>query len=521
VKVGFVNIYSFRPHVEHLYYLSTLFQKEGHETYFLTCDAGVSSCYPRHLKKTSKIKECAKCMAGGIRSFPVRNVTSIKKSTDRISCDILDELSLSSSCTLSRTESELEWNEPEVVAIRESLHGPVNDVYHSAIRWIRDNSLDAVVCFNGRMELTRAVTYACEVLKKPYITHERTWFGDGIQLIPNANCLSLKAVGDMVAAFDEKPLKSHQAAIAAKIVGQRFRQKNSLEWRLYNKNPASVSWPLRSNKSRVLILPSSKNEFAGHDEWRTQWEDNTQALDDFMDAFGIGPDQVVLRCHPNWAEKIGQIPGDKSLSLYVSWARERGIYCIESSEKANTYDLIQEADYVVLNGGSSAVEAGACGKQVICLGPSTYQKASFVRTFLSRDELFSPKSQVMLDPEEVIRRTLRYIYVRSHRYPQFVNYVKAITTVKYEYFDGADPEVMLRMLDGDTLEPDDPEVATSTQEEDLALMLMKEKQWDKAAELSLDVESNKSSHKLDMIKRRFSMRWLDHVRNMMPRGDQG
>jgi hypothetical protein len=215
------------------------------------------------------------------------------------------------------------------------------------MRWIERNRLDAVICFNGRMDLTRAVTHACERTGLPYLTHERTWFGDGLYLIPNANCLSIAPFNKMVVEFESKPLTTSQARLAGKLAGERFLQRNSLEWRVYNKNPDPTPWPLSSPGLKILVLPSSRNEFAGHDEWRSGWTDNTQALDDLFAAFCIKSDQVIVRCHPNWAENIGKVTGEKSSELYKHWTSKRGIHCIFSEQKASTYDLIQQADIVV------------------------------------------------------------------------------------------------------------------------------------------------------------------------------
>ena len=518
MRIGFVNMFSFRPHVEHLYFLAKLLAKDGHETFYLTCDGVVSNCYARAIKGKRKLEECPKCILGGVRSFPVGNITSVKSTTASLGVKILDSLALSSSCTLNRTESETEWNEPQVVAVRESLHEPINVVYQSAIRWIEQNNIEAVVCFNGRMDLPRAVTYACEQKKIPYITHERTWFGDGLQLIPNANCLSLNALGDMVKDFDEKPLTAEQAKFAGRLAGERFLQTNSLEWRLYNKNPEPAPWPLASEGPRVLIIPSSKNEFAGHDEWRTDWEDNTKALDDLFEAFAIRPEQVVVRCHPNWAENIGKVVGDRSLNLYREWARKSNIYCISSEQKASTYDLIQQADIVVLNGGSSAVEAGVCGKQVICMGPSTYQEAGFLRVFHNKQALYASGAQDALDPDTVIRKTLRYLYLRSHRFPQYVDYVKAVETTRYEYFDGADPERIISMLKTGKMMADDASFAADSSAEDAIISALKNKEWMSLA--GYEVQRARYLEPL-LIRRRFGLRWVDNVRAKMPRGDRG
>ncbi|AOE64666.1 capsule biosynthesis protein [Pseudomonas corrugata] len=517
MRIGFVNVFSFRPHVEHLYYLATTVAKDNHEVFFLTCDSAVSNCYSRAIKGKQKISECPKCILGGVRSFPVQNITSLTGKSGSLDEEILDELALSSSCTLNRTESEAEWNEPQVVAIRESLYEPIDKVYEGASRWIKDNKLEGVVCFNGRMDLTRAITYACEQMQIPYVTHERTWFGDGIHLIPNANCLSLRALSQMVKEYDNKPLTLTQAKLAGRLAGERFLQTNSLEWRLYNQNPEPAPWPLNSDGPKVLVIPSSKNEFAGHNEWRTDWEDNTKALDDLFEAFSIKPEQVVVRCHPNWAENIGQAVGDRSLSLYKEWTERNSIYCISSEQKASTYDLIQQADIVVLNGGSSAVEAGVCGKQVICMGPSTYQEAGFVRVFRDKQSLYASGALIPLDPDMVIRKTLRFLYLRSHRFPQYVEYVRALETTRYEYFEGADPERLISMLRTGKMVADDSSFSTDNRDEDEVVAALKNKEWKKLA-----------SHTVERIKlkplpiqRRFGLRWVDNVRAKMPRGDRG
>ncbi|MCG8436490.1 MAG: capsule biosynthesis protein [Pseudomonadales bacterium] len=515
MKVGFVNIFSFRPHVEHLYYLSKLFENAGHDVFFLTCDSSVSNCYARQIKGTGRITECSKCMIGGVRSFTGHNVSSIKRQASDLPDEVLEKIVLSSSCTATRTESEAEWGDPELVSIRESLKGPAASVYESTRQWIDHNQLEAVICFNGRMDLTRAVTSACENVGIPYLTHERTWFGDGIQLVPNANCLSLLSLRELVKEYDNQPLLPQQARSAGKLIGERFLQRNSLEWRLYNKNPEPAPWPVTGEGKRFLIVPSSKNEFAGHDEWMTGWEDNTKALDDFFDVFNVRPEQVVLRCHPNWAENIGQAQGNRSLSLYRRWAKERGIHLISSEEKASTYDLIQQADTVIMNGGSSSVEAGACGKQVVCLGPSTYDSAGFVQVFNSRADM-EAHGLVDLDPNEVRRKTLRFLYVRSHRFPQFVDYVKAIETTRYRYFQGADVEQAISMLKTGKIPADDSSCATNPDGEDETLDLLVNKQW---SELADYVPSVRSLEPME-IGRRTGFGWVDGVRSLFSRGDR-
>lgn len=515
MRVGLVNIFSFRPHVHHLMFLNDLLNRSNCETYFLTCDAGVENCYARALKRSGKLKECTKCIVGGVRSFPVRPVTSIKSSSSNLKLETIDKIALSSSCTLNRTEKEVEWFDESVVETRKSLYEPIASVFESARQWIEENRLDAVICFNGRMDLTRAVTYACESKNIPFITHERTWFGNGIHLIPNENCLALNSVHSMVNEFRSKPLTEFQAQVAGKIIGERFLQRNSLEWRLYNKKPSRAEWPLSTSGKRVLVLPSSKNEFAGHPDWSNDWSDNTQALDDLMEVYGLHSTQVVLRCHPNWSEKIGQIDGSRSLRVYRNWAKNRGVYFIDSDAKDSTYDLIQQADIVVMNGGSSAVEAGACGKKVICLGPSPYQYSGFAQTLSSREQMESePLSRI--DVDQVRRYTLRYLYVRSHRLPQYVDFVKADQTTKYRFYEGASADRIIRMFKSGEILPDDSSYAEAEHYENEVINQLKDNNW-----LGLsNYSSGNQSARVLKIERRFGLGWIDDFRAMFSRGDR-
>lgn len=518
MNIGFTNIFSFRPHVEHLYYLHNLLKNDGHNIFFLTCDASVTNCYSRAIKGSNKLKECSKCILGGVRSFPVKNITSISSCIEspELSTKILDDLALSSSCTLNRTESEIEWNHADIVSLRNTLHEPVLTTYRSTMRWISDNKLEAIICFNGRMEMLRAVTYACEQSGIPFITHERTWFGDGLNLVPNANCLSIKALRNMVDFFDDKPLTEIQAKFAGKLIALRFLKQNKLEWRLYNKNAKPIVWPRQSKNRKVLILPSSKNEFAGHEEWKTGWLDNTSALDDFFEDFSVKPDEVVVRFHPNWAETIGKVSGDRAIYHYTKWATNRGIYFICSEDKADTYDLIQQADIVVMNGGSSSIEAGACGKQVICLGPSLYDKCGFVRTFVNKKDLYRADALNDIDPEIVIRSTLRYVYLRAKRFPQYIDFVKAIKTTEYEYHDGADSGRIIDMFKTGTVKADDSSFAVNELEETSVINALEKKQW----MLLSDHHPFERTLNPLLIQRRFGLRWLDVFRARLARGDR-
>lgn len=515
MHIGFANIYSWRPHLHQLVYLSRLAEEGGHQSAFLTCDSGVSECYSRLLRGRSRIRECGTCIAGGVRSFPVSNVTSVKRYPVSLDTAALDRLALSSSCTLTRTESDDEWNDPDVVAIRRRLHDAVGAAYESTLRWIERQKLDAIICFNGRIDMTAAILKACAHAGIPSLTHERPWFGDGIYCNPNENCLSLTALDAMVADFSDKPLTAAQAALAGKLLAMRFRQQNTLEWRVYNKDAVAATWPLSGDGPKVLVLPSSRNELAGQDDRLGEWKDNTLALDDFMQAFGIDRNQVVVRFHPNWGESIGRVDGSRPLRHYENWCAQRGIYHIPSSDKRSTYDLIDHADIVVVNGSSSGVEAGALGKTVYCLAPAMYEAAGFAHIFRNHAELHDPVRRRPIPQAEIVSKTMRFVYTHARRFPQFIDHVRAVKTTEYDFFEGADPARLTRMLQTGKVEPSDKDFAPDDSAEKRVVGALLARDWSRLVAF----EEERPTLQPMRIRRRKSLDWLDKLRNTMARGD--
>lgn len=507
--------------MEYLYYLSKILSDAGHRTFFLTCDAAVPACYSQLLKEHGKIRECPRCILGGVRSFPVTRISSIsKRLRSGLDEQQLMQLSASSSFTIHRTETEEDCQAPEVENTQRILSESVDIVHGNARAWIRKNNLDGVFCFNGRMELTHAITLACEDEGIPFVTVERPWFGHGLQLNPNGNCLSLKDLDRLSAMFRDQPLTKAQARLAAKIAAGRFLQRNVLEWRVYNPDAQpATDWPgqsVPSGQEKVLILPSSQNEFGGHKDWATGWTDFPAALGEMMGRLRISPQQCVLRCHPNWAENIGKRTGILSESHYRDWARRKGVHLIRSNEKINTYDLIRHADLVLVNGSSTGLEAAVCGKKVVCLGQSRYRTAGFCLHITNHDEWHRLEELRCHNPEMALRRSLRYIYVQAARFPQFVNHVRSLTTTRYRYYSGADVGRLTRMLETGSLEPDDPKVGDGEAGENDILQAIMDREW-----VNLDKWEPPMPRLAPLnIGRSVWFSWVDGVRSLFPRGDR-
>lgn len=524
MRIGFVSIYSWRPHVEHLYYLADMLKHAGHETEFLTCDGDLPACYTREIRNIRPDwQECLMCRVGGVRSFASENVTSIGKLSDeplRPSARAVD-FAKSSASTLGRFESDEDFSSERFKALVDRLAPSTELAFQAASKWIEEKSLDALIVFNGRMDATRAIFEAALHKDIPAISLERTWFGDGLQLLPNENCLGLRATHKLVEEWSAAPLTSTQAKKAAGYIASRFLRKNQNEWRAYNLNADIKPWPVEKGVHKILLIPGSLNEIWGHPDWTSAWKSPIEAYDALIEHFKLSPEDLVLRCHPNWGEKIGKVDGHLAEELYTAWARRRGIHVVPSTSSVSTLGLIEQAEVIIVASGSAALEAGALGKQIIGIATANYQKAGIREEACDIDQLRSLKlraeltaSEVEAQEARVRRNTLRFCYTITHRVPQYVDQVRLETTTQYRYVEGGQASRLIEMINTGRLTPDDATCAENTYEEDEVVEQMRSKRW---ADL---IHPDEPKGQYISVNRRPLFRWIDGVRARLRHGDR-
>lgn len=525
MRIGFSSIYSWRPHVEHMHFLSTLVRQGGHEARFLTCDADLPTCYGRELRpERSAWAHCARCRIGGVRSYESRDVSAIGNLTSHRGTTKADAgpWAFSSAGTLGRFESDADFASDVFRHYAERLEPVARAAYFAAKRWIEKERLDAICLFNGRMDATRGILEAARATGIRCITFERTWFGDGLNLTPDENCLGLSEANRLVGEWRDRPLTRPQALRAAHHVALRFLRRNNKEWRAYNTGAKVAPWPVPTARRRILLTPTSRNEIWGHPDWQSAWPEPTVAFDAIMARLQLRPDDLVLRCHPIWGERIGNKLGNSSEGYYTAWAKSRGVHTIDSRDVTSTLGLIEHADAIVVGGGSAALEAAIIGKQVIAISPSNYQSAGFESTVYSPKHLGALTLNV--DEEERTRSTttaqisklaLRFCYTMVYRVAQYVDYVRSITTTEYEYLEGANPERLLDLVRSGELSPDDAHSAADESAEEEVVDSINLRDWERLA-INVDPEPFKSRQS---IQRRWMYRAVDRIRAAMPHGD--
>jgi hypothetical protein len=526
MKIGFATIYSWRPHVEHCYFLAKLAEKAGCETYFLQCNTDLQRCYNHELKISSAQLECLKCRLGNLSTYTNQNIASIGSFPPQAEHQLQfnQEWVHSSASTLARFESNQDYESPQYRDIVERLAQPASVTYSAARQWIQSNRLKAICVFNGRIDHTRAVFEAARAEGVKVFSMERPWFSRGIQIYPEEHCLGLRTVHRLVAEWSSRPLSKDQAFMAASYAARRFLKLNSAEWRTYNTDAAEQRWPLNGSGARVLILPSSRNEIWGHPDWMPAWSEPTVAYDAVINKLRLDTTQILLRCHPNWSECIGKTNGDKIKRYYNRWAQSRGILSISSENKANTLDLIKEADIVLLGNGSAAFEAGVLGKTIIATSPSPYSQAGFtfnVHNETSLDSLPNVSELISVDlfkRTEIARRALRYAYTMTHRIPQYVDQVVPASTTQMQFDTTADPARFINLLNDGVLRADDETFSNDNTFENQVLEMIKNQSWEEM--LSGNKSRDTQRVRYRPIERRLGFNLIAKLRPLLARGDR-
>lgn len=525
MRIGFATVYAWRPHVEHMMFLAGLAKQAGHEALFLACDADLPACYTREIRDVRPDwMECLFCRVGGVRSYTGDDVSSIGALASSNSMPDIDQArdwSRSSASTLGRFESAADYETADFAALRDRLAPSAQRAYAAAMAWIAREKLDAICVFNGRMDATRGIFEAAKASGIRVVSMERTWFGDGLQLLPDETCLGLQSVHKMVGEWRDKPLTTAQALHAASRVAARLTRTNLTEWRAYNTQAAQGMWPVQGSTRRLLLLPSSLNEIWSNADWESAWPDPTQAYDAIIEHLKLDAKDLVLRCHPNWGERIGKNDGRLPERHYTEWANARGVHVVASRDTTSTMDLIAQCDAIVVASGSAALEAAAMGKQVIATAPSIYSEAGFRTDASDRSKIEGLRLQVDLPPEEqraeerkLRRFGMRFCYTFSRRLPQYAQYVRAVSSSQYRYPPGADPQRFIDILRTGRLRADDESFASSEAEEDAIVAKMEDGAWKDLVAPPSDMAATQR------VQRRWLLRPVDYIRDKMPVGDR-
>lgn len=433
MRVGIANPYAYRPHVAHMAFLAHKLEALGHRTFFLGCGGELDNCNSK-LKKTGIARnlECFKCQVGGIQSYLKVRIERLDLPIplDADAINLGREFSYSSVATALQVEHVSQTEDLDFKLLQDKLQESTATAFLNARRWIRDNKLQCVFVFNGRLDLTRAVVEACIAESVRFVSVERSWFGDGLQLLPNENCSGLRNFHDMCRRWAKLPLTYEQAANASQLITRRLTRSSVGEWKQYNID-SSAAYERKAIK--FLFLPSSQHEWMGHQDRSFEWRHPVQGIEYLFERLGLSMSDLVVRAHPGWAMKIKHYGRNRAADFYRTWTAKVGAQYLEPECNIDTHGLMRISDIILVNGSSASMEAAWLGKPLFSFVPAAFTSSGISKNLFTRadvDSLSDADIQVLrgeggtlFDAKEQCRLALRYIYCANFRLMQFVDSV--------------------------------------------------------------------------------------------------
>ncbi len=446
--VGVAQIYPWRPHGAHRDFLLRLAVEAGMETSELVCKGSLTRCYDKQFGTVgfNSIDHCVKCRLGGRRGMESTRSFALDWSLRETPVAGEEIAILSSLAALVRAELP---EDLEGIKDKSGILSAYRVGYHSTVRWIESMGVDLILMFNGRIDILKGVMDAAAASGVDFASYERSWFGDGLWLIPFNNCLGITQIHELSRKLALEQLSPQQIAHAETVIDRRVNRTGSNEWRDFQKQSAKWSNDVAAEigaAPEILVLPSSSYEYWGHSDFTTEWANNFEALDALQQMLGVPFSRFVVRGHPIWAERVGPCDGSKAERHYREYCASRGIRYVEAASKLHTSALIESCELVVLNSGTSVIEAVWRGKPVISLTPSLYQHSNVCATVTGH-------GQTIMLPDDSQRRDgiRRFALAVEKLIPTFVPHLKAVSSSAQTEYEGADFRDVTDQVSANTL----------------------------------------------------------------------
>jgi hypothetical protein len=366
--------------------------------------------------------------------------------------------------TALQVEHVSQTEELDFQLLQNELQEAAATAFLNAKRWIRDNELECVFVFNGRFDLTRAVVEACIAESVRFVSVERSWFGDGLQLLPNENCLGLRNFHDMSRHWANLPLTYEQAAKASQLVTRRLNRTSVGEWKQYNVDTYAT---YDRQAIKYLFLPSSQHEWIGHQDRSFEWRHPVDGIEYLFERLGLPMSELVVRAHPGWAMNIKHYGPNRASDFYRAWAAKVGAQYLEPDCNIDTHGLMRISDIILVNGSSASMEAAWLGKPLFSLVPAAFTSSGISKNLFARADveglsdadiqMLRGASSIFIDVQEQCRLALRYMYCANFRLMQFVDALTSPNPFTFNVTEPGDLSGLASLVNAGRLQESDRE----------------------------------------------------------------
>lgn len=273
----------------------------------------------------------------------------------------------------------------EAVSLRAKLIANATKTYWSLnALWAADQPGEVLVP-NGRTSRQKAARILAESFQIPVRLYENGRARENSYYLgttqPHDRLASQSEVYEFTKHLSgEETKRLADEWLASRIRGEGGTNLFSVGW-----EKARVNIQKSSDKKRAVFFASSFDEFLAFGQmWNIDaWSTRFEAFERIMHHFSNQDTHLILRLHPNLASKsrkyflkeVEEILNlqKKFPSLEIHW----------HNSKVNSYQLVDSADYVIVERSTIGLESNLLGKPVWVTQASQWDKIADVRSVLS------------------------------------------------------------------------------------------------------------------------------------------
>lgn len=334
-----------------------------------------------------------------------------------------------------------------MVRMRTLLTKQALETYNALSSWLDEFQPDEVLIPNGRTSRQKIARVVAEELRIPVRFYENGRARKNAYYLgttqPHDRLASQKEVPALTESLNEQDISE----LADQWLGERMNPSSTT-------NSFSTAWesseeihPHERTKPLAVFFPSSTDEFLAFGPmWNIdEWESPFHAFDLIMGVLEKRGCELVLRFHPSLGDKSRQYFLQTVSDIKKLQSRHPNLVVHWHNSTVNSYQLVSQADYVVVERSTIGLEANLMGKPVWVNQAAQWDAIADVRQALRPSDI----TEDFLEPWDVdisgAQRFVAYWMLQEH-------------SLRYSWDDWAtwDPDAAPWFLRAATLLNDNP-----------------------------------------------------------------
>ena len=264
---------------------------------------------------------------------------------------------------------------------------------------VRNPQISEIAVINGRFPCQRGVIEAAICANIPWSSYERGSYEMTLPPFLYSCERYFSAVNYWYAPFPTYArVEKQEAILSMDLSPEQVHSKDVENWFLSRRqaggtNRFAEEWIDTSNenssKELAVLFTSSVDEFAelGASWKEAEWKDQWEAFEYLIPLLLSQNYRVVLRVHPNLANKPSKTGKVTRLAIDALANKFPELEVIEPTAKTNSYVLLEMADLAIVWISTIGLEASQMGVRAICLSSSEYDLVADVKRWLKKEDV--------------------------------------------------------------------------------------------------------------------------------------